>query len=87
MPNQTNSKRLSLSVAPDLHKVLTDLAKLQKKPKSRIIVEILEEALPTLIQFRDALEQVSKGADAQTVANSLLESAMVQIQQKKEDMK
>ena len=48
MPNQTNSKRISISLNPDLYAVISDLADLQNKPMSRVVVELMEEMHPVL---------------------------------------
>jgi hypothetical protein len=60
MPNQTNSKRISISLNPDLHAVISDLAELQNKPMSRIVVELLEEMHPVLSQLRDGIREVKE---------------------------
>jgi hypothetical protein len=70
MPNQTSSKRIALSVPPDLDQVLDDLAKLQGIPKTKVILSILSEMSPILFQVRDALEQVKSSADPSSVIKS-----------------
>lgn len=76
MPNQTNSKRISISLNPDLHAVISDLAKLQNKPMSRIVVELLEEMHPVLTSVRDGLKEVQetndKGAVLKRIGGALL---------------
>lgn len=67
MPNQTNSKRISISLNPDLHAVISDLAELQNKPMSRIVVELLEEMHPVLTTVRDGLKEVQETNDKQAV--------------------
>ena len=58
MPNQTNSKRISISLNPDLYAVISDLADLQNKPMSRVVVELMEEMHPVLSQLRDGIKEV-----------------------------
>ncbi len=60
MPNQTNSKRISISLNPDLYAVISDLADLQNKPMSRVVVELLEEMHPVLSQLRDGIREVKE---------------------------
>mgnify|MGYP000721075713 FL=1 len=60
MPNQTNSKRISISLNPDLYAVISDLADLQKKPMSRVVVELMEEMHPVLSQLRDGIKEVKE---------------------------
>ena len=60
MPNQTNSKRISISLNPDLYAVISDLADLQNKPMSRVVVELMEEMHPVLSQLRDGIKEVKE---------------------------
>lgn len=75
MPNQTRSKRVALSVPPDVYAVLKDLSELQNKPKSTIITEILEQTLPQLILMRDSLQAVKDGMNPKEAAWNMLISA------------
>ena len=67
MPNQTNSKRISISLNPDLNAVISDLADLQNKPMSQVVVGILEEMHPMLEMVRDGLKEVKEGTDPKAV--------------------
>lgn len=60
MPNQTNSKRISISLNPDIYAVISDLADLQNKPMSRVVVELMEEMHPVLSQLRDGIKEVKE---------------------------
>ena len=60
MPNQTNSRRISISLNPDLYAVISDLADLQNKPMSRVVVELMEEMHPVLSQLRDGIKEVKE---------------------------
>lgn len=60
MPNQTSSKRISISLSPELHSVISDLSQLQNKPMSRVVVELLDELTPLLSNVRDGLMEVQK---------------------------
>ena len=60
MPNQTNSKRISISLKPELYAVVSQLADLQNKPMSRVVVELLEEMHPVLSQLRDGIREVKE---------------------------
>jgi len=60
MPNQTNSKRISISLNPDLYAVISDLADLQNKPMSRVVVELMEEMHPVLSRLRDGIKEVKE---------------------------
>ena len=67
MPNQTNSKRISISLNPDLYAVVSDLADLQNKPMSQVVVGILEEMHPMLEMVSNGLKEVKKGTDPKAV--------------------
>jgi predicted DNA-binding protein len=71
MPNQTNSKRISISLNPEVYSVISDLANLQNKPMSRIVVELLEEMNPVLSAVRDGLKEVSETNDKSTALKRL----------------
>jgi hypothetical protein len=70
MPNQSNSKRVALSVPPDLDGVLEDLSRLQGIPKTKVILSILNEMHPILTQVRDALEEVKLSSDPVSVVRA-----------------
>lgn len=70
MPNQSNSKRIALSVPPDLDDVLEDLSRLQGIPKTKVILSILNEIHPILSQVRDALQQVKASSDPVSVVKA-----------------
>ena len=67
MPNQTNSKRISISLNPDLYAVISDLADLQNKPMSRVVVELMEEIHPILSNMASAMAEVKKSNDPTAV--------------------
>ena len=71
MPNQTNSKRISISLNPEVYSVISDLADLQNKPMSRIVVELLEEMHPVLEGVRDGLKEVLETNDKSAVLRRL----------------
>ena len=67
MPNQTNSKRISISLNLDLYAVISDLADLQNKPMSRVVVELMEEMHPVLSQLRDGIKEVKESNNKEEV--------------------
>ena len=67
MPNQTNSKRISISLNPDLYAVISDLADLQNKPMSRVVVELMEEMHPVLSRLRDGIKEVKESNNKEEV--------------------
>lgn len=60
MPNQTTSKRVPLSLKPELYALISELAELQNKPMSKVVVELLEEMSPVLVQIRDGIKEVKQ---------------------------
>lgn len=71
MPNQTISKRVPLSLSPQLYEIISDLSELQNKPMSRVIVELLEEMQPVLSSVRDGLQEVKDSNDPKSVLKRL----------------
>lgn len=71
MPNQTTSKRVPLSLSPQLYEIISDLSELQNKPMSRVIVELLEEMQPVLSSVRDGLREVKDSNDPKSVLKRL----------------
>ncbi len=77
MPNQTNSKRISISLNPDLYAVISDLADLQNKPISRIFVELIEEMHPTLVEITNALKEIKTSTNPNEVVKRLGQFAVI----------
>ena len=40
VPNQTTSKRIPISLKPELYSVISSLAEIQNKPMSKVVVEL-----------------------------------------------
>ncbi|MFZ7338202.1 hypothetical protein ACLS0R_18410 [Comamonas jiangduensis] len=51
-------KRIALSVPPDMDDVLDKLSDLTGQPKTKIILEMMEQYVPVLEQTVEALEQI-----------------------------
>lgn len=51
-------KRIALSVPPDMEEVLDKISDLTGQPKTKIILEMLEQYVPVLEQTLKALEQI-----------------------------
>ena len=77
MPNQTNSKRISISLNPDLYAVISDLADLQNKPMSRVVVELMEEMHPVLSQLRDGIKEVKESNNKDEVLRRIGSSVLM----------
>ena len=77
MPNQTNSKRISISLNPDLYAVISDLAELQNKPMSRVVVELMEEMHPVLSQLRDGIKEVKESNNKDEVLKRIGSSVLM----------
>lgn len=67
MPNQTTSKRIPISLKPDLYSVIFDLAEIQNKPMSKVVVELLDEMLPILQGMASAMAEVKKSNNPSAV--------------------
>ncbi|MDY6469420.1 ribbon-helix-helix protein, CopG family [Acinetobacter faecalis] len=51
-------KRIALSVPPEMEEVLDKISDLTGQPKTKIILEMLEQYVPVLEQTIEALEQI-----------------------------
>ena len=71
MPNQTTSKRIPISLKPELYDLISDLAELQNKPMSRVIVDLVEETKPALVLLRDAIKEVRESDNKEDVLKRL----------------
>jgi hypothetical protein len=91
MPNQTNSKRISISLNPDLYAVISDLADLQNKPMSRVVVELMQEMHPVLSQLRDGIKEVkesnNKDEVLKRIGSSILMSGTEQLGELSKELK
>ena len=82
MPNQTSSKRIPISLRPELYAVISDLSEVQNKPMSRVVVELLEEMQPVLESVRDALSEVKKSNDPMSVARKFGQNSLMDANEK-----
>lgn len=51
-------KRIALSVPPEMEEVLDKISDLTGQPKTKIILEMMEQYVPVLAQTIEALEQI-----------------------------
>lgn len=56
----TKVKRLAITLSPATNTIVAKLSAFQKKPKSRIVAELVEEIAPALSRVADLLELTSK---------------------------
>ncbi len=56
-------KRIALSVPPEMDDVLDRISVLTQQPKTKIILELLEEFVPVLQQTLDALEKIQENKE------------------------
>ena len=56
-------KRIALSVSPEMDTVLDRISELTEQPKTKLIVEMLEQYMPVLEQTLDALEQIKSNKE------------------------
>lgn len=60
----THKPRLQITLEPDVRAILDRLATLQKRPASKIVAEILEEAHPVLHQIADTLDAINEASES-----------------------
>lgn len=86
MPNQTTSKRIPISLKPDLYSIIFELSELQNKPMSKVVVELLEELEPMLVNLRDGLQELKKSTDKSSVLKALGQDMIVDASSKLGDI-
>ena len=77
VPNQTTSKRIPISLKPELYAVISDLAEIQNKPMSKVVVELLEEMQPILESMASAMAEVKKSNDPTSVVKQFGQNAIM----------
>lgn len=77
MPNQTKSKRIPISLKPELYSVISDLSDIQNKPMSRIVTEMLDELLPVLTSVRDSLQELQKSNDPNAIIKRIASDLLI----------
>jgi hypothetical protein len=60
----TDKTRINLTVSSDFDQLLADIAMYQKVPKTRVIMDILNEVQPILEAMRDSYEDIHNGKTA-----------------------
>lgn len=82
----TRCPRIQIAPSPDLSVVIQELARLTKQPQSRVIVELLEEALPALQMTVKALQNVKKRPlEVQAMMNDYSSRAINELTQQQID--
>lgn len=68
------SKRLPLTLDPELGDLIADIAELRGIKQTRVVTEILEESRPQLEIIREALQAIKNNEkpDSQAILNKLL---------------
>lgn len=77
------SKRIALSLKPELDTVISNLAKLTKQTKTSLIHGLLTDMLPMLKQTVFAIEKAQKGKD--DLAFSVMKDLLDETEQKFKD--
>lgn len=86
MPSQTTSKRVPISLKPEIYAVISDLSELQNKPMSKVVVELLEEMYPILCSVRDGLVEVKQTNDPKAVLRRLGHDLLIEGSQQLGDL-
>lgn len=70
----SKSKRLPLTLNPELGEIIADIAELRGIKQTRVVTEILEESMPQLAIIREALHALKNNEkpDPQAILNKLL---------------
>lgn len=84
MPSQ--KPRINLTVDHELNELLQDLAVLMKKPKSTIIVDLLDEVTPMLKELKQALELAEQKKDIKPTLARMTAAANIKTAEMNNDM-
>ena len=66
------AKRIALSVDPEYHELLTQIAKYQNKTVTSVVTDFLEASRPTAQAMLKAFEDLYAGKSQDEVVNELL---------------
>lgn len=77
----TNLRRITISLPPDLDDALKALAKAQNKPQARLIIETLNEFVPTFKHMVIIMEQANSGhiIEAKRAAKEFIGEALLNL--------
>ena len=76
-------KRIAVSVPPDMEELLDKISELTGQPKTKIILEMLEQYVPILEQMLKALEQIRDNKeDALNIAKQFASEMLLDGNQK-----
>ena len=80
-------KRIALTVPDHIDVVLTDLSKLTGTPKTALILELIDSAMPMMKQTLEAIQHAQEGrkGSAMDVMASLLKDAGFQLDEVQHD--
>ena len=70
------SKRIALSVDPEYHELLTNLADYQKKTVTGVITDFLEASRPAAEAMLVAFQELEKGVDQNEILKNLLATGL-----------
>jgi hypothetical protein len=82
-----HSRRVPLTVPPELDMVLDRLVLLQNKKKTKIILDVLMEMKPVFEQLADALEAVEQKKDPTHILNALVAHTLTKFGEMGSEMK
>ena len=77
----TNLRRITISLPPDLDDALKALAKAQNKPQARVIIETLNQFVPTFKHMAIITEQANSGhiIEAKRAAKEFIGEALLSL--------
>lgn len=60
----TTKPRLQITLSPDARAAVDRVAKLEARPASKVVTDILEEAIPVLDQIADTLQAIKDASES-----------------------
>ena len=60
----SQSQRVALTLPSEIDDVLTQISKLTGTPKTKLITELLKDAMPVMVQVIKAIKQAKEGQES-----------------------
>ena len=69
-------KRIALSIEPEYHALLTDIAKAQNKTVTAVVTDFLEGAKPIALAMKKAFDDLKLGKSQEQVVQQLMAAGL-----------
>ena len=70
------AKRVALTIEPELHALLTDIANHQNKPVTTVINDFLEASRPVALAMKKAFDDLKLGKNQEQILQQLMAAGL-----------